>query len=84
MDQNVGGLRREAEKITVAGWGLVGEAGCVVFVEAEKGVGWVQAEITEIKEPSGPSTFHSRKAFGNSLKFNLPSAPNQESVRELE
>ena len=41
MDQNVGGLRREAEKITVAGWGLMGETGCVVFVEAEKGVGWV-------------------------------------------
>lgn len=55
MDQNAGGLLREAEKITVAGWGLVGEAGCVVFVEAEKGVGWVQAEITEIKELPGPS-----------------------------
>lgn len=62
----------------------MGEAGCVVFVEAEKGVGWVQAEITEIKEPSGPSDFHSRKAFGNSLMSNLPSAPNQESVREHE
>lgn len=63
MDQNVGGLRREAEKITVAGWGLVGEAGCVVFVEAEKGVGWVQAEITEIKEPSGPFHFPQQKSL---------------------
>lgn len=63
MDQNVGGLLREAEKIIVAGWGLMGEAGCVVFLEAEKGVGWVQTEITEIKGPLGPSAFHSRKSL---------------------